>query len=272
MGEFYISAFTADFSDYAALECWAREYPGGPVGVELAADWAAPGFYERLEENLYRFRDLPVTLHGPFVEMCTQPGSEAERIANRQLENSCALYYRMNARSIVLHTHLRGTAPDRQEWARERVGQVLAHWIRRMTGEGMSVTVENVGYPQGGSTLFDQERFIGLFDRLPQEAGCLIDVGHAILNGWDIPDCIRRMGTRIRGYHIHTNDGSHDSHLPIYDQASVYSKEQMDSLLRTIWEVTPQAHLILEYSPRVRVTKERLHADMVEIANLRAKG
>lgn len=118
-----------------------------------------------------------------------------------------------------------------------------------MIDEGIHVTVENVGYPKKNSVLFDQEQFVALFDRLPQEVGCLIDTGHAMLNRWDIPALIRRMGTRIKGYHLNNNDGFHDSHYPIYDPEGFCSHQEMDDILRAIAQYTPQAHLVLEYAP-----------------------
>ena len=262
MGDLYISAFTADFRHYDALWDWIHCDPALTVGAELAVAWVTPDFYELLEPQIPRFREVPVTLHGPFMEMCPEKGSPVEDALEKQLQLSCELYHRLNARSIVLHTHLRAGAEKQQ------VLEVLNRWIPKMTGQGMAVTVENVGYPAKGNALFTQEEFIRLFDALPDEAGCLIDLGHAMLNRWDIPALIRAMGTKIKGYHIHTNDGEHDSHIPIHDSRSAVSVAEMDEILRTVGEVTPDAHLILEYAPRDHITKELLHKDLCHIAAL----
>jgi len=262
MGEIYISAFTADFRHYDSLMDWIATFPELTIGAEMAVAWITPDFYDLLESQIPRFREVPVTLHGPFMEMCPVPGSETEEILTRQLELSCELYRRLNARSIVLHTHLRADAD------RERVCEILNRWIPKMTEQGMSVTVENVGYPGKGNALFTQEEFIRLFEDLPEETGCLIDLGHAMLNGWDIPGLIRAMGTKIRGYHIHTNDGVKDSHIPIHAPGSILSRDEMDEVLRTMGEVTPDTHLILEYAPRENITKELLHRDIRHIAKV----
>ena len=262
MGALYISAFTADFRHYDDLWDWMHCAPELSVGAELAVAWITPDFYELMEPQIPRFREVPVTLHGPFMEMCPEAGSQQEAVLEQQLELSCQLYRRLNARSIVLHTHLRPDAPV------QRMQEILSRWINRMTALGMDVTVENVGYPGKGNAVFTQEAFIRLFDSLPEEAGCLIDLGHAMLNGWDIPQLIRTMGTKIKGYHIHTNDGIKDSHIPIHYSGSVLSAEQMDEILRTIGQVTPDAHLILEYAPREYITKELLRQDLRHIAAL----
>ena len=262
MGKLYISAFTADFRRYDDLWDWMHCDPALDVGAELAVAWHSPDFYELMEPQLPRYRDVSVTLHGPFMEMCPEPGSEEEARLEQQLQRSCQLYKQLDACSIVLHTHLR---PGAQV---ERVLDVLNRWIPRMTAQGMAVTVENVGYPAKGNALFSQEEFIRLFEKLPEEAGCLIDLGHAILNDWDIPALIRAMGTKIKGYHIHTNDGKGDSHIPIHDSRSILSVAQMDEILRAIGQITPDAHLILEYAPRDYITKELLQTDMRHIAAL----
>ena len=268
MAEIYISAFTADFRHYDALSDWIGSFPELPIGAEMAVAWNSPDFYDLLEAQIPRFRELPITLHGPFMEMCTRPGSDQEQLLHSQLRFSCELYRRLNARSIVLHTHHGPFAAGEQDWARQRVEQVLNEWVPIMTGLGMSVTVENVGYPGKGNALYTQEQFCELFRRLPARTGCLIDIGHAILNGWDIPGLIRRLGTKIRGYHIHTNDGAEDSHIPIYAPDSCLTREEMDDILRTMAEVTPEAHLIFEYSPKCGVTRELIHRDIRAVAGI----
>lgn len=169
---------------------------------------------------------------------------------------------------MVMHTH-EGSFPAQEgdRW-RARSLEVLLDWTRRMIDEGIHVTVENVGYPKKNSVLFDQEQFVALFDRLPQEVGCLIDTGHAMLNRWDIPALIRRMGTRIKGYHLNNNDGFHDSHYPIYDPEGFCSHQEMDDILRAIAQYTPQAHLVLEYAPDGRATMPVIHSDIRRVVQI----
>ena len=78
MADIYISAFTADFRHYDDLTDWIDSFQALTVGAELAVAWNSPDFYELLEPMIPLYRERPVTLHGPFIEMCTEPGSEAE--------------------------------------------------------------------------------------------------------------------------------------------------------------------------------------------------
>lgn len=264
MNPIFISAYAVNYEDYARLEQWVRNAPVPGVGVELGTSWKTPDFWETQETNLPRFADIPITLHAPFTEICTAPGSEQERKMEALFERACDLYHRVGALSMVMHTHQGHFADDM--WARSRVRQVLNHWIPCMSAQGLSITVENVGYPGKNNRLFDQRQYVELFDDLPEETGSLIDLGHALLNGWDVPRLIQTLGTTIKGYHLNNNDGIHDSHLPLYAPDGVYSSAQVDELIGLIQEVTPEAHLILEYSPKSGVTEKGIHGDLRRIA------
>ena len=63
--------------------------------------------------------------------------------------------------------------------------------------------------------LFDE--YACALDGIDETVGYLIDVGHANINGWDVPTLIRRVAPRLYGLHIHDNNGNSDQHLPIGD-------------------------------------------------------
>ena len=75
--------------------------------------------------------------------------------------------------------------------------------------------VENVGFCKSHNMVFDQESYMDLF----LSGGAfysLVDIGHAHINGWDVPALLRRLSGRIRGIHVHDNDGASDRHLPVF--------------------------------------------------------
>lgn len=265
MNPLYISAYVVNFEDYATLEDWCRTAPVAGVGPELAAGWKAPDFHEKLQANAQLFEGMPVTFHAPFVDLSAPRGSEKEREAQRQMETAFRLYRQFGASSMVIHTH-EGAPEGDFDAARQRSTAALLALGEAARKAGVSLTVENVGFPDRGTYLYDLEQFCALFDTLPEDMGCLIDLGHALRNSWDIPALIRRLGTRIRGYHIHTNNGVRDLHWPIYHAESRLTRAQMDEILATIAAVTPEAHIILEYSPTCGVTREIMHADIAAIA------
>ncbi|MGO5023275.1 sugar phosphate isomerase/epimerase family protein [Lawsonibacter sp. LCP25S3_G6] len=268
MKNLYLSTFCVGFHDYAQLEQCIRTFTDFPVGVEFATSWTTPNFDQELLQQIPVFSHLPITLHAPFVEECTAPGSAEEALMEQEYTKACRLYHQFGASSMVMHTHEGSFPADQHAYWRARCLEVLLDWTGRMREQNINVTVENVGYPKKDNVLFDQEQFLDLFDHLPQEVGCLIDTGHAILNHWDIPGLIRRMGSRIKGYHLNNNDGIHDSHYPLYDPDGVYSASQIDEILQTIAQYTPDAHLILEYAPNGRATTAVIHHDLQRVAHV----
>ncbi|WP_400195377.1 sugar phosphate isomerase/epimerase family protein [Lysinibacillus telephonicus] len=77
----------------------------------------------------------------------------------------------------------------------------------------VKLAIENVGY--NGTSILTMEEYVEFLKEVPEEAGYLIDVGHAQLNGWDIASVIRQTSSRLIALHLHDNDGQGDLHLPI---------------------------------------------------------
>lgn len=260
----YLSSFCVDFRDYERLEELIRSCASNDVllGVELATSWNYPDFDENLEAQTGRFRGVPVTLHSPFVETCVEAGSEAEQRMTAMFEKAFRWYHLFDATSMVVHTHQNAFPPELRAEKQRRSEEVIlqtAEWAGR---EGVCLTVENVGYPLKKNVLFDQGEYVELIRRLPREVGALIDTGHAMANGWDIPGLIETLGDRIRGYHLHNTDEAHDLHRPVYERGWNYSAEQMDDLLRCIHRFSPDADLILEYAPGPHICRELFDSEL----------
>ena len=75
MRDIYLSTYCVAFQDYPWLAECIRTFPDFPVGVEFATSWTTPNFDENLVRQIPVFSHLPITLHAPFVEECTIPGS-----------------------------------------------------------------------------------------------------------------------------------------------------------------------------------------------------
>lgn len=265
MKTIYLSSFCVDFRDYEKLDEFLRCGGEIPLGVELGTSWKHPDFDELLEAQVERFRHVPVTLHSPFVETCNEVGSDGERYMRSMFEKAFRWYHLFGATSMVMHTHQNAFPPELRGEKQRRSEEVIlqtAEWAAR---EGISLTVENVGYPLKQNVLFDQEEYTRLIQRLPQSVGALIDTGHAMANGWDIPALVETLGDRIRGYHLHNTDDSHDLHRPIYENGWYYSAEQMDALLRCIHRFSPEADLILEYAPGPHIDQKLFDSELTRM-------
>ena len=268
MNRIYLSTYGIAFSDYETLKRQVDAFPDFQLGVEYATEWKTPDFHERLTAQITDMAGIPATIHAPFVEICTVPGSEEEAYMEACFDKACWYYQQFHATSMVIHTN-EGSFPEEERSAkRARTKEVLLRWYEKLRKMGIEMTVENVGYPLKDNLLFDYDEFVRLFAELPDEIGCLIDTGHAMLNGWDIVKLIKTLGPRIRGYHLNNNDGKHDSHYPLYDSEGYYSPQQIDEMLRAIAIYSPDADLGIEYAPDGRFTTESLYADIRRVVRV----
>ena len=135
----------------------------------------------------------------------------------------------------------------------------------------INLTVENVGVRTKSGVLFDQDQYLALFEQLPAEVGSLIDIGHAFINHWDVPHVLRTLGTRIHSFHLHNNNGSADSHRPMFEPGNYYTAEEMCELLLLTNRTAPNAEWILEYAPGEHISKELIMGDLRTLAALNCK-
>ena len=80
---------------------------------------------------------------------------------------------------------------------------------------------------------------IEVIDKLNSPNVCAIwDFGHAnLINGeYDQADAIKALGNRIRGTHVHNNDGRQDFHLPPFVPAKSANAERVVDWKKTLKE------------------------------------
>lgn len=235
------------------------------AGAELGTSWNYPEFDALLDAQRSRFRGIPITLHAPFTEVCCSCESAEHRDMEQRFCRAMRWYRDFKASSIVMHTHERTVTPEKKLLFQEYAMASIDMTARMAREAGVRLTVENVGYAAKGNVLFDQNEFIELFSHLPPDVGALIDVGHAMANGWDIPTVIKSLGKRIKAFHLHNTDGIHDLHRPIFEGGLCYSPEQMENLLYCIRDNSPRAALILEYAPGEHINTELFQNDLKRI-------
>ena len=125
---------------------------------------------------------------------------------------------------------------------KELVYQRLTEVISLAQSYGVQVVIENVGLRPCGSLLFDFEEYLALFERYPQ-ALALLDTGHAHVNGWNIPETVKRLQKKLLAVHVHDNDGSGDSHQPVG-----LGTIEWEPYFASIRDYAPNALQILEYA------------------------
>ena len=272
MKPIYLSAFCVAFQDYQMLRNMVDEMQDIPAGVEFGTSWHYPEFQQRLDAQVEVFRGCPITLHAPFVESCCAPGSGEYADMMEAFRRAFDWYHRFDATSMVMRTHSRRIPAEQKTFFQQQAEAVIWEMAELARKEGIRLTVENVGFASKGGLLYDQGEFVQLFGRLPGDVGALIDIGHAMVNGWDLPELVRTLGSRIGGVHLHTNDGTSDGHRPLFTPGMYYTQDQTEALLRTIGRCCPDADLILEYAPGAHITPESMGEDVRRVQALVLQG
>lgn len=242
------------------------------TGIEVCLYFELPYVVAAQEAAYPRLVDTPITMHSPMaVDASSKPGTPEWKRLMAWWERSFAIYHQLHAHSIVMHTHQRsGFGPEETEALR---GCALSNiqTIGRMAAEqGVRLTVENVGLWNNQSLLFDEEQFLRLFKELPQEVGALIDLGHALINRWNLERVVSTLGKRIFAFHLHNNDGDADTHRPLFEEGGWYKPEQVEDFLRLTNRFCPDAEWILEYASGEHINREMLKADLRRLQDINA--
>ena len=242
------------------------------TGIEVCLYFELPYVVAAQEAAFPRFGQTPVTLHSPMeVDASSAPGTPEWQKLMDWWKRSFELYHRLQARSIVMHTHqISGFAKEDAEKLRGYALSNIQEISRQALAQGVRLTVENVGLSNNQSLLFDEEQFLRLFEELPQEVGALIDLGHALINRWNLERVVSTLGKRIFAFHLHNNDGDADTHRPLFEEGGWYKPEQVEEFLRLTNRFCPEAEWILEYTSGEHINREMLRADLRRLQDINA--
>lgn len=214
------------------------------IGIEIFYEFASNEMWNHVLEEAMREREGEFSIHSPFFYASISDTKEEELF--RELCVPFELYHRFHAQFYVLHSQGEGCPPDDAR-EREKMRKRATERMRRFAGlceeEGVTLVIENLFRGTGGP-LFDQEQYLELFEEIPN-AYALIDVGHAVLGHYDIYQVQEAMKERLIGYHIHDNDGIHDSHWRIEADGGVVDWKKF---CLGVKRFTPDAALVMEYA------------------------
>lgn len=234
------------------------------VGIEFFIHTFSPHYMEQISHIKTWIKNLPMAFHGPFcfVEATSPPGTAEYETFIHAYDQAFSLVSRFGPHHMVFHSNECFVRPEQKQELQTQCLSNIDMLIRRAKPYGVTLLLENLALPSKGTPLFDMEEYISLFERFPQ-ADCLIDVGHLNVAGWDMKTVIQSLGSRIKGYHLHDNDGVNDSHLRIGHGSIDYNR--FFKLYRT---VTPLADLTLEYGDHNHITVEDIRQDIAFISEL----
>lgn len=211
------------------------------VGIDIFIECGNDYYWKHHLANCLKDRALPVSLHGPCMNMDLSKASVSDEDIQKNFLWACELGRELGAKDIVMHP-FEGLTVENAAVERERSTRRLQWLAQCAKAHGLKLLIENVPGMNNPNTVFDQEQFFALFDLIP-DADFILDAGHAHMCGWDIPKVIEDHADRLKTYHMHDNDGTADSHDFLGNGTIDWSV-----VAPTICRCTPDAQLILEYS------------------------
>lgn len=227
------------------------------IGVEIFPMFHDPAYENLLRESLPVLEKTDISFHGPYYGAeHSAPRGTLEYDRTKELVLKTLEYAKiLDSRYVVYHHNNRPVLPEnRREMI--RISRENFREFERLFGEaGIPAVVENAGVLDRGNMLFDQMEFINLCKK--ENYRVLIDIGHAYANGWNLREVMEALQGQIVAYHLHNNDGLHDSHRRIRDGSLDF-----EGFLSDMRELTPQADQVLEYSLKVADDVEGIVEDV----------
>lgn len=231
-----VSYFGADFAKLKELPL--------EIGIEIFYEWSGRRYYEYALRDMRRASSGKFSIHAPFQYIdFSAPCDEGELFD--YLMEPFDMYHRFGASGYVIHTD----APTKQPYSaheagerRRRVEDRLCRFDAIARREGVNLLVENLCVGAAGHHLFSEAQYLQLLLDHPQ-LDVLIDVGHAHAQRFDLKNILGALGTRIKAYHLHDNDGLRDSHLPLFKGSFPWQ-----DFARCVNAHTPDADMVLEYA------------------------
>lgn len=217
-----------------------RKRFGKRLGFELLPMFDLPDFEENLKKNLTLFCGCPLYFHEPVwgVEHSAPKGSDAYEKSMYHIRLTQKYADILHPSHMVYHlNNCIVPASEKDEMLKTSLENLEE---MHLLFPEVCLLVENTGTRAGGNVLLDQDEFTALCRE--KNFDVLIDTGHANANGWDLFRLIRDLKDRIRGYHLHNNDGTGDFHSRIDSGTLDFSR-----LMPFISETTPEADWVIEY-------------------------
>ena len=152
------------------------------------------------------------SIHGPCVAVNLADPNDTAYL--EVYEKTFAYAAKINAAFVVVHSNEAWRMAGEKLAVQELVCGRIEKLLQLAEKYGVTVALENVGLRTTGTLLFEYDEYLGLFKRFPN-AAALLDTGHAHVNGWKLSDVLRDLNNKLVGVHIHDNDGTADSHLPV---------------------------------------------------------
>lgn len=234
---------------------WLSSCGREDVGIEFSAFTHSEAFWKELCDVVPRMT-CPMTFHGPYVKIeATSPLDSPEHAWLMESYGKVfALAAANGVRHIVFHySQLQFTAETLPE-AQRNAYQVMRDLTALARAMGVNFVIENLCRQPVGRHLFTNEEYFEIFERIPGTKS-LIDIGHANVNGLDMERFLALYGDRVKGFHVHNNNGLRDQHLDYRNGTAA-----IRDVMHWAGKYTKDASIVLEYEPHEHLS----HAELLE--------
>jgi sugar phosphate isomerase/epimerase len=217
----------------------------GADNIELMLDGRGwDGFPRRMEAlaSMLKAKGVGYSVHVPVWDVNLT--SENSHIRNAVLESykdSILFAAMLEASHVVIHPGYRSDPHFSAATARSRARESLGELLDFNRQYGRLLLVENIGSPS--ASIFTQDEYATFLDDFPSELGYIVDIGHAFLNGWDIPALLDGIKERLFALHLHDNDGKRDAHLALGEGSIDWPR-----IFGAVKSTGRELELILEYN------------------------
>lgn len=220
--------------NYTAL----KEIPSN-VGLEIFYEFGNNAHWEKVLNDIYpNHSPQNLSIHGPCIGVNLADENDIHYLAH--YKDVFEFAAKWNVKFIVVHTNEEFTG-DRMI-VRQRVQHRLQELLTLSKNYKVQLLIENVGLKTKGTLLFDWKEYLELLLTLPM-AGAVLDIGHAYINQWNLPNVVQQLGKRLIACHLHDNHGLSDDHLPI-GQGTI----NWNVLFVAICSSAPETTLVFEYA------------------------
>lgn len=209
------------------------------IGLEIFYEFGNDFYWDQILKELYIARSPQgLSMHAPCI---------SSNLADIQNTNYLTIYKNVFLYAaawpmeyVVVHTNetVDGDKASLRQLVKDRLKEILA----LASTYNVPVLIENVGLHNKRTLLYDQTDFLALLADLP-EADALLDVGHAHINGWNLPEIVKALGDRLKACHLHDNQGILDEHLPI-GEGTIEWKPFFEAIQTS----APTATMVFEYA------------------------
>lgn len=207
--------------------------------LELFIEPLDAKYNEKMLRILESYNFSSISFHGPFRKCnLAELTKEAWEKTLYSYEESLKIIEKYKPAFLVLHTNEGVPGKIIDDDLKRKIEEKIDYLVKLGKKYNINIVIENVGIRE--NMIFSQEEYEDLI--LKNNYKCLIDIGHAFLNEWDIESCISKLKDHILGFHFHNNDGIYDSHETVFNGVIDYKK-----IVEYVKKYTPTAKIVLEY-------------------------